>query len=121
MFADPWVHSTERTQGACMKIETGSPWLAMDRSVGGLKRTGTGIAKAASDVVDSTMDILNGRLEMPQDHVQLSGPVDLDEALMDLKFNQHGYTANLRAVKVSDEAIASLLDMVSPHDLGSRR
>jgi len=103
-----------------MKIETGSPWLAMNRSADGLKRTGRGMAVAASDIVDSTKEILNGRVEAPQDHVKLSGSVDLEEAMMDLKFNQHGYTANLRAVRVSDEAIQSMLDMVLPHGPRSR-
>ena len=103
-----------------MKIETGSPGLAMSRSLGGLKQAGAGMAKAASDIVDSTMEVLNGRLEMPQDRVKLSGPVDLDEAMMDLKLSQHGYSANLRAVKASDEAFESMLDMVLPHG-GSAR
>lgn len=103
-----------------MKIETGSPGLAMSRSLGGLKQTAAGVAKAASDIVDSTMEVLNDRLEMPQDHVKLSSPVDLDEAMMDLKLSQHGYSANLRAVKASDEAFESMLDMVLPHG-GSTR
>ena len=103
-----------------MKIETGSPWLAMNRSVDGLKRTGKGMAVAASEVVDSTKEILNGRMRAPQDHVTLSGSVDLEEAMMDLKLNKHGYTANLRAVKVSDEAIEAMLDMLTPHGSRSR-
>jgi flagellar hook-associated protein FlgK len=103
-----------------MKIETGSPWLAMNRSVDGLKRTGKGMAVAASEIVNSTKEILNGRVEAPQDRVQLSGSVDLEEAMMDLKFNQHGYTANLRAVKVSDEVIESMLNMATPHGSRSR-
>mgnify|MGYP000155291195 CR=1 FL=1 len=103
-----------------MKIETGSPWLAMNRSVDGLKRTGKGMAVAASEIVDSTKEILNGRVEAPQDHVKLSGTVDLEEAMLDLKLNQRGYTANLRAVKVSDEDIESMLDMVTPHGSRSR-
>jgi len=92
----------------------------MNRSVDGLKRTGKGMAVAASDIVESTKEILNGRVEAPQDYVKLSGTVDLEEAMLDLKLNQHGYTANLRAVKVSDEAIESMLDMGTPHGSRSR-
>jgi len=92
----------------------------MNRSVAGLKRTGKGMAVAASDVVDSTKEILNGRVEAPRDSVKLSGSVDLEDAMLDLKLNQRGYTANLRAVKVSDEAIESMLDMVTPHGSRSR-
>ncbi len=103
-----------------MNIETGSTWLAMSRSVGGLKRTGKGMAVAAGEVVDSTKEILNGRIEFPQDRVQLSSSEDLEEVMMDLKFNQHGYSANLKAVSVSDEAIESMLDMVLPHGSRSR-
>lgn len=88
----------------------------MNRSVEGLKRTGTGMAKAAADVAESTVEILNRDFVDPQDRVTLSSPVDLDDAMMDLKLNTHGYTANLRAVKVSDEAIESMLDMISPRD-----
>ena len=98
-----------------MKIEAGSPWLAMNRSVQGLKRSSTGLSQAASDVVDSTMEILNRGTDLPRDRVSLTGSKSMDEALVDLKLYEHGYSANLRTAQVSDEAIESMLDMILPH------
>ena len=98
-----------------MKITNGNTWLALSRSLDGMKRNAQGLAKAADDVRVSTQNTLNGVDGLPTDRVEMRGAVDLEDGLLDLKFHKHGYTANLKAAKVTDEVFQSMVDMVLPH------
>ena len=97
-----------------MKISGGSAWLGMSRSVEGLRHNSDGMAQAAAEVRSASMDVLNGDRVMPVDRVELRGPSSMEEGLIEMKMSKHGYSANLRAVRASDEAFESLLDMVLP-------
>ena len=81
----------------------------------GMKSNARGMAEAADDIRISTQATLNGVRGLPTDRVEIRGPVDLEDGLLDLKFHKHGYTANLKAAKASDEVFQSMIDMVLPH------
>ena len=104
-----------------MKITQGSAWLGMNRSLEGIKRSGAGMARAADEVRVASQAVLNGEAGLPTDRVDIRGPADIEDGMVDLKRHKHGYGANLRAAKVSDEALDSLLDMVLPHKKGGPR
>ena len=105
-----------------MKIESDSLWSSMQRSLEGLRRQSTGMARAAGDVASATVDTLNGpQLSMPADRVTVRSAVDMDDAFMDMKRHHYGYMGNLKAVKTSDAAFEQLLDMAVPMGQDSRR
>ena len=101
-----------------MKITQGSAWLGMNRALDGVKQSGKGMARAADDVRVASQAVLNRSTGLPTDRVDIRGPVAMEDAMVDMKRSSYGYSANLRTAKVSDEALASLLDMVLPHEKG---
>ena len=97
-----------------MKIAPGSAWTAMRRSAEGMKVNGAGMATAADEVVSSTMRVLNGAPAMPEDVVDVRGEPDLQDSMMDMKLHSYGHMANGRALKASDDALESLIDVLLP-------
>jgi len=106
--------------GVRLKITNGHSWSGLNRSLDGMKRNARGMAQAADDVRVSTQATLNGLDGLPTDRVQMRGPVDLEDGLIDLKLNKHGYTANLKAAKATDDVFQAMIDMVLPHGSGDR-
>ena len=104
-----------------MKITPGSAWLGMNRALDGVKQSGKGMARAADEVRVASQATLNGEAGLPVDRVDIRGPASLEDGMTDMMRHKHGYSANLRTAKVSDEALASLLDMVLPHEKGGPR
>ena len=107
--------------GVHVKITQGSAWLALNRAQDGVKQSGRGMARAADEVRVASQAVLNGDSRLPTDRVDIRGPADIESGILDLKRSKHAYGANLRTAKVSDEALASLLDMVLPHEKGGPR
>lgn len=103
-----------------MKITNGNSWIGLNRSLEGMKRNAKGMAQAADDIRVSTQNTLNGLDGLPTDRVEMRGAVDLEDGLLDLKLHKHGYTANLKAAKASDEVFQSMVDMVLPHRSGDQ-
>ena len=97
-----------------MNIGASSAFLGMNRSLEGMKRNSEGIARAGEAIAVVTASVLSAETPLPVDRVDVRGGTDLEEAVIDMKRSQHGYTANLRAAKASDEAFESMLDMVLP-------
>jgi len=75
--------------------------------------------RAAGSVASRSVAVLNGSAAQPVDRVSIRGEAGLDEAMLDMKMASHGFSANVRVARVSDEAFQSMLDMTLPH--GSRR
>ena len=98
-----------------MKVTSGSAWSGLHRSAEGMKKNARGMSEAAEDIRVSSQATLNGADGLPVDRVAMRGPVDLEDGLLDLKLHKHGYTANLKAAKASDEVFQSMIDMVLPH------
>ena len=97
-----------------MEIGKGSAWLSMSRALEGMGRNSEGIARAGEAIHTTTMAVLNGPSVLPTDRVEVRSPTDLEDAVIDLKLSRHGYSANLRVVRASDEAFSSMLDMILP-------
>lgn len=104
-----------------MKITPGSAWLGLNRALDGVKQSGKGMARAADEVRVASQATLNGEAGLPVDRVDIRGPASLEDGMTDMMRYKHGYSANLRTAKVSDEALESLLDMVLPHEKGGPR
>ena len=104
--------------GVHVKITQGSAWLALNRAQDGVKQSGRGMARAADEIRVASQAVLNGDSKLPTDRVDIRGPADIEGGILDLKQSKHAYGANLRSAKMSDEALASLLDMVLPHEKG---
>ena len=104
-----------------MKITQGSAWLGLNRALDGVKESSRGMARAADDVRVASQAVLNGDTRLPTDRVDIRGPAAMEDAMIDMKRSKHGYSANLRTAKISDEALGSLLDMVLPHEKGGPR
>jgi hypothetical protein len=102
-----------------LKITSGNAWLGLERAQEGMKRNGAAMESAAGSVVSRSVAVLNGSAVQPVDRVSIRGEAGLDEAMIDLKTASHGFSANARVARVSDEAFQSMLDMCLPH--GSRR
>ena len=88
----------------------------MRRSSEGMKANGVGMAEAASDVVGSTVRVLNDESTLPVDVVDMRGEPDLQDSMMDMKRHSYGHLANGRVLRASDDALESLLDVLHPGD-----
>jgi len=101
-----------------MNISDSSAWLGMNHTLSGLKRNSRGMSEAADAIRVDSQAVLNNERSLPVDRVSVRQAPEMEDAMVDMKLNQHGYSANLKATKISDEALGSLMDMVLPHQKG---
>jgi len=88
----------------------------MKRSAEGMKRSGTGMAAAATDIVSTTGRVLS---DDPVDSAAVVDgrmPPDLQDSVLDMKRHSYGHLANGRIMKRADMAFESLLDALHPKD-----
>jgi hypothetical protein len=93
-----------------VKIGAADGWLGLMNGRAGIRRSTDALDGAVQDVVSASVDALNktameGRSVEPRP--------SLDEAILDTKRAEHAYGANVRVVRMSDEALESLIDLVA--------
>ena len=92
-----------------MKVNPAGVWDSFARGREGLERSSRVLNDAAQDVVSSTVTVLNGRDSTTSPAVH----VDMERSLLRAKTAEHAYAANARTVRVSDETIDAVLDLVT--------
>ena len=95
-----------------MKVNATGVWDSFARGRDGLERSSRVLNEAAQDVASSTATVLNGRDSKSSPAVH----VDMDRSLLRAKTAEHAYAANARTVRVSDETIDAVLDLVARRD-----
>ena len=93
-----------------MKISAAEGWLGMMNGLAGVRRSSKAIDDAAHDVVSASVDALNGT---PVNRRTGEGHRSLDESILSIKRAEHAYGANVKVVRMSDEALESLIDLVA--------
>ena len=86
----------------------------MRRSAEGMRVSSTGMASAASDVVQTTKRVLNDSPVGSVAVIDARVPPDLHDSVMDVKRHSYGHLANGRAIKRADMALESLFDVLHP-------
>ncbi len=86
----------------------------MRRSAEGMRVSSTGMASAASDVVQTTKRVLNDSPVGSAAVIDARVPPDLHDSVMDVKRHSYGHLANGRAIKRADMALESLFDVLHP-------
>ena len=95
-----------------MKVNAAGVWDSFARGREGLERSSRVLNEAAQDVASSTATVLNGRDSKSSPAVH----VDMERSLLRAKTAEHAYAANARTVRVSDETIDAVLDLVARRD-----
>ena len=93
-----------------MKIGAADGWLGLMNGRAGIRRSTEALDGAVQDVFSASVDALNGT---PLDGRAVEARASLDEAILDTKRAEHAYGANVRVVRMSDEALESLIDLVA--------
>ena len=86
----------------------------MRRSAEGMRVSSTGMASAASDVVQTTKRVLNDSPVGSAAVIDARVPPGLHDSVMDVKRHSYGHLANGRAIKRADMALESLFDVLHP-------
>ena len=95
-----------------MKVQATGVWDGVARGREGLERSGRALNEAAREVASSTATVLNG----PDSKTSPAVHVDMERSLLRAKTAEHAYAANARSVRVSNEAIDAVLDLVARRD-----
>lgn len=93
-----------------MKVSAADGWLGMMNGLAGVRRSSAALDEAAHDVVSASVDALNGA---PLNTRPVEVRPSLDDAMLNAKRAEHAYGANVQVVRMSDEALESLIELVA--------